>query len=119
MATSSGIHNQSGSSAHIHPFHTAGKSQQLQEASIEARIQRLGDEIESLNSDSRLVWLSSGPHVYNRDFDLTVKVEAIRWMLRIAGHMEESAREVMLLRVENSLRQLERTLESAEWSSAT
>lgn len=118
MATDFGIHNQS-DSASIHPFHTAGKHEQPQEAIIEARIQQLGDQIENLDSGSRLVWLKTGPHIYNADFDLSVKVEAIRWMLRIAKHMHDSAREVMLLRIQNSLHKLERALATTEWSNAT
>jgi hypothetical protein len=48
-----------------------------------------------------------------------VKVEAVRWMLRIAKHMQNSAREVMFLRIQNSLHKLEKALEAGEWSSAT
>ena len=118
MATNFGIHGQPDSTS-IHSFHTAGSNHHSQEAEIEARIQQLGDQIESLNSDSRLVWLKTGPHIYNPDFDLSVKVEAVRWMLRIARHMHDSARQVMLARIQNSLDQLERALESAEWASAT
>jgi len=36
----------------------------------------------------------------------------VRWMLRIAKHMSEPAREVVFLRIENSLRQLEAAVES-------
>lgn len=118
MATNLGIHNQS-ESASIHPFHKAGKERHSQEKVIEARIQRLDDQLETLHSDSRLVWLRTGPHIYNPEFDLSVKVEAIRWMLRIARHMQDSAREVMFLRIQNSLDQLERALESAAWESHT
>src|ERR1700733_10733146 len=107
MATDFGIHSPS-DSASIHPFHQAGSDQQPHEAAIEARIQQLGDQIQNLHSDSRLVWLNTGPHVYNADFDLSVKVEAVRWMLRIARHMQNSAREVMLLRLQNSLHMLEK-----------
>jgi hypothetical protein len=118
MATDFGIHNPS-DSASIHPFHSAGGDEQPREAAIEARIQQLGDQVQSLHSDSRLVWLNTGPHIYNADFDLSVKVEAVRWMLRIAKHMQHSAREVMFLRIQNSLYKLEKALEAAEWSSPT
>jgi hypothetical protein len=118
MATHFGIHNQSGS-ASIHPFHKPGEHEQPQEVVIEARIEQLGNQIENLDSDSRLIWLTTGPHIYNADFDLSVKVEAIRWMLRIAKHMHSSAREVMFLRIQNSLCKLEKALAAAELSSAT
>jgi hypothetical protein len=118
MATDFGIHSQS-DSASIHPFHKAGTNDEPQEAVIEARIQQLNDQIDDLDSGSRLIWLKTGPHIYNADFDLSVKVEAVRWMLRIARHMQNSAREVMFLRIQNSLNKLEKALASAEWSSAT
>jgi hypothetical protein len=118
MATDFSIHNQH-DGASIHSFHKAGNFQQSQEAEIEARIQQLDDQIGDLDSDSRLVWLKTGPHVYSPELDLSVKVEAIRWMLRIAKHMQDSAREVVFLRIENSLRQLERSLQVNDWSAVT
>jgi hypothetical protein len=110
-------HNQSGT-ATIHPFHKAG-TQQSGEAELETRIFYLSRQIDHLDSDSRLVWLKTGPHIYNAEFDLSVKIEAVRWMLRIAKNMHASARVTMFARIENSLDQLERALEQAEWSSAT
>jgi hypothetical protein len=118
MATNFSIHNQH-ESASVHPFYKAGNFQQSQEAEIEARIQQLGDQIGNLDLDSRLVWLKTGPHVYSPELDLSVKVEAIRWMLRIAKHMQDSAREVVFLRIENSLRQIERSLHASDWTTVT
>jgi hypothetical protein len=117
MATNYGIHTQHGSNP-IHSFHTAGKFQHS-ESQIEARIERLDDQIDTLDLDSRLVWLKSGPHVYSPEFDLSVKVEAIRWMLRIAKHMHESARQAVFTRVDNSLRQIELALEASQWANVT
>lgn len=118
MATNFETHTQS-EGASIHPFHKTGKNHYSQEAEIEARIRQLGDQIDTLHSDSRLVWLETGPHIYNPDFDLSVKVEAVRWMLRIAKHMRDSAREAMFARIRHSLDQLEKALESAAWASHT
>jgi hypothetical protein len=118
MATNFSIHNQH-DSASIHPFHKAGNFQQSQEVEIEARIRELDDQIGNLDLDSRLVWLKTGPHVYSPELDFSVKVEAIRWMLRIAKHMQDPAREVVFLRIENSLRQLERSLLGKDWSTVT
>jgi hypothetical protein len=118
MATNLGILNQH-DIATLHPFHTAGDGQQSQEAEIEARIEQLDNHIDTLGADTRVVLLTTGPHVYSTELDLSVKVEAVRWMLRIAKHMHESAREAVFLRIENSLRQLERTLEAGAWSSTT
>jgi hypothetical protein len=84
----------------------------FEEKEIEARIERLTERFKKTNAASNLVWLKSGPHIYNPTLDLSVKVEAIRWMLRIAKPMSEPAREVMLLRIENSMRKLEAAVES-------
>jgi hypothetical protein len=118
MAANFSIHNPH-ESAPIHPFPTAGGFQQSQEAEFEARIQQLDDQIGNLDLDSRLIWLNTGPHVYSPELDFTVKVQAVRWMLRIAKRMQDSAREVVYLRIENSLRQLERNLTASEWSTVT
>jgi hypothetical protein len=117
MATNYGIHTQHGNE-NFHPFHKAGKLDHS-ESQIEMRIERLDDQIENLDVESRLVWLKSGPHVYSPEFDLSVKVEAIRWMLRIAKHMNESARQAVFARVDRSLRQIELALEANQWASVT
>ncbi len=117
MATNYGIHTQHDSGS-IHPFYKAGKFQHS-ESQIEARIEQLHDQIENLEMDSRLVWLQSGPHVYSPEFDFSVKVEAIRWMLRIAKHMHDSARQAVFTRIDKSLHQIERALDANEWSSVT
>jgi len=78
---------------------------------VEARIQHVCDRHTNLNTSSHIVRLKTGTHTYNAELDLCVKVEAVRWMLRIAKHMSDPAREVVLLRIENSLRQLEAAVE--------
>jgi hypothetical protein len=88
-----------------------GKRPFLTEEEVEARLRRLCDRYKNLNAASHLVWLEKEPHVYDPNLDLHVKVEAVRWMLRIAKHMSEPAREVIFLRIENSLRQLEAAIE--------
>jgi len=112
------IHNHS-DSASIHPLHKAGTSRHAEEQIIEARIQILARQIEKLDSASRLVWLKTGPHIYDRDFDLSVKIEAVRWMLRIARNLTGSSRDMVMQRVEHSLDQLEMALDAPNWSSAT
>lgn len=79
---------------------------------FESRLERLTDRFNEMDTASHFVWLASGPHVFDPSLDLSVKVEAIRWMLRIAKHMNDQAREVVFLRIENSLRQLEAAIES-------
>jgi hypothetical protein len=79
---------------------------------FEARVQRVSDHYKNLNAAAHLVQLKGGQYVCDPQLDLHVKVEAVHWMLRIAKYMSESAREVVFLRVENSLRQLEAAVES-------
>ncbi len=118
METNFGFDTQS-SSATIHPIHKAGTDLQSPEAEFEARIRQLTKQIDRLGSESRLVWLKAGPHIYNAEFDLSVKIEAVRWMLRIARNMQPPAREAMFARIRSSVEQLEWTLEASEWSSTT
>lgn len=79
---------------------------------FESRLERLTDRFQEMNTASHYVWLADGPHVFDPSLDLSVKVEAIRWMLRIAKHMNDHAREAVFLRIEVSLRQLEAAIES-------
>jgi hypothetical protein len=90
---------------------------QLHAEEVEARIQRVCDRHKNLNAASHLVWLENGPHIDDPDLNLSVKVDAVRWMLRIAKHMSEPAREIVFLRIDNSLRQLEAAVESRALSA--
>jgi hypothetical protein len=99
-------------SASNYSFRAHDVNQSFQAEEFEARIQHVCDRYKNLKAASRLVYVKTGPHIYNPELDLCVKVEAVRWMLRIAKHMSEPAREVVLLRIENSLRQLEADVES-------
>jgi hypothetical protein len=79
---------------------------------FESRLERLTDRFQEMNTASHFVWLANGPHIFDPSLDLSVKVEAIRWMLRISRHVNDQAREVVFLRIEDSLRQLEAAIES-------
>jgi len=94
-----------------HQFRPLHEEMTFQADEVEARIQHVCDRHTKLNTASQLVRLKTGTHTYNPELDLCVKVEAVRWMLRIAKHMSDPAREVVLLRIENSLRQLEAAVE--------
>jgi len=118
MATDFSIHNHS-EIAPVHTLYTAGTSRDTQEKILEARIRHLAGYALTLQSDSRLVWLKTGPHIFNSDFDLSVKIEALRWMLRIAKHTQDSARDAIFDRLQNSIDQLEKSLEFSDWSSVT
>jgi hypothetical protein len=94
-----------------HPFRAVHEEMPFEADEVEARIQHVCDRHTNLNTSSHIVRLKTGTHTYNAELDLCVKVEAVRWMLRIAKHMSDPAREVVLLRIENSLRQLEAAVE--------
>jgi hypothetical protein len=99
-------------SASSHQFQVHTDESSFHADEFEARIQRVSDRYRNLNADAHLVQLKGGRYVCDPQLDLHVKVEAVHWMLRIAKYMNESAREVVFLRVENSLRQLEAAVES-------
>ena len=99
-------------SASNQQFGAPQEKMSFQAEEFESRLQNVCDRYENLNAPSHLVCLKSGPHVYDPHLDLHVKVEAVRWMLRIAKYMSEPAREVVFLRIENSLRQLEAAIQS-------
>jgi hypothetical protein len=86
--------------------------EQSRETEFEPRLERLIERFHEMHAASHFVWLADGPHVFDPSLDLSVKVEAIRWMLRVAKHMNDQAREVVFLRIEDSLRQLEEAIES-------
>jgi hypothetical protein len=117
MATIFSIDSHS-ESAPIHTLHTAGTSH-TQERILEARIQQLAEYALTLQVDSHLVWLKTGPHIFNSGLDLSVKIEALRWMLRIARHAHDSARAAIIERLQDSIDQLEKALEFSDWSSVT
>jgi hypothetical protein len=99
-------------SAPNHQFHEHADNGSFHTEDFEARIQRVSDHYRNLNAAAHLVQLKGGEYVCDPQLDLHVKVEAVHWMLRIAKYMSESAREVVFLRVENSLRQLEAAVET-------
>lgn len=88
------------------------KSFEIQAEEVESRLQRVCDRYKNLNAAPHFVWLEDGAHIYDPGLNLRVKVDAVRWMLRIAKHMSEAPREVVFSRIENSLRQLESAVES-------
>lgn len=95
-----------------HRLHVVPNEAHFDENDIEARIERLTKRFDKIGAASHLVWLQSGPHIFDPALDLSVKIESIRWMLRVAKPMTEPAREVMFLRIENSLRKLEAEVDS-------
>ncbi|HTR47413.1 MAG TPA: hypothetical protein VMM16_08525 [Verrucomicrobiae bacterium] len=79
---------------------------------FEARLQDIEQRLASLHADSSPVSLKSGPDTLNTALDLRVKIDAVRWMLRVAKHLAGSSRERVLQTVRASLDQLETTVEA-------
>jgi hypothetical protein len=86
-------------------------SQDFRLREFEARVQSLSDRLPSFGADVEVVWLKSGPHIFDPALDLRVKVDAVRWMLRVAKHSAGTAREQILMTVKNSLDQLEEAVD--------
>jgi hypothetical protein len=93
-------------------FEVVRKDSCLNTVEVEERLQQLNDRLQNVNAASYLIWLKSGVHRFDPVLDLRVKVEAVRWMLRIAKHLNDGARETVFLTVMNSLDQLEKAVES-------
>jgi hypothetical protein len=93
-------------------FDVARRNNGLNTLEVEERLQQLNDRLQNVNAASYLIWLKSGVHRFDPVLDLRVKVEAVRWMLRIAKHLNDGARETVCLTVMNSLDQLEKAVES-------
>lgn len=85
-------------------------SEDLHLQELEARLQGFSDRLPSFHADSE-VCLNSGPHIFDPVLDLRVKVDAVRWMLRVAKHMEGPAHERILTTARDSLDQLERAID--------
>jgi hypothetical protein len=85
------------------------RSEDMRLRELEARLHDLSGRLRSFQADVEVVQLKSGPHIFDPALDLRVKVDAVRWMLRVAKHAEGPALEQILLTVANSLDQLEKT----------
>ena len=93
-------------------FKVMRRNDYLNDVEVGERLQHLNDRLRNVNAASYLVWLKSGVHRFDPVLDLRVKVEAVRWMLRIAKHLNDGACEAIFLTVMNSLDQLEKAVES-------
>src|ERR1039458_1903452 len=88
------------------------RNERLHAAEVEERLQNLNKRLANGSAASHLVRLKSGVHRFDPVLDLRVKVEAVRWMLRIAKHLNDHARETVFFTVMNSLDQLAKAVES-------
>jgi hypothetical protein len=85
---------------------------------FEARLQDLNDRLHDMDATSRLVLLNGRLHVLDVVLDMRVKVEAVRWMLRVSKHLGDPARQQVLVAIENSVNKLETAFESEERGDA-
>ena len=93
-------------------FEAVQRNERLRAAEADDRLQNLNERLDNVNAASYLVRLKSGVHRFDPVLDLRIKVEAVRWMLRIAKHLNDHARETVFFTVMNSLDQLEKAVES-------
>jgi hypothetical protein len=89
------------------PEDRVSRAEDFHVGSLETRLQDLSERLPNFNGQPELVSLENGPHIFDPALDLRVKVEAVRWMLRVAKHVQDPARERILLTVNSSLDQLE------------
>lgn len=80
---------------------------------FQARLDELDDRLRNLNVESPLAWPKNGAQFFDAALDLRVKVDAVRWMLRVAKHLNGAARERVILTITNSLAQLAKAVEPA------
>ena len=78
---------------------------------LDARLQDLSGRFPGADAPSEVVCLNSHPHRSDSVSDLRVKMDAVRWMLRVAKHTEGQARERILVMINDSLDQLERVFD--------
>ena len=76
------------------------------------RIERLAGLVEGLRSAPYYVWLADQVHLCDAAGDLRVKVEALKWMFRIAKHMSGDARIMVMATVSKSVDDLEVAVEA-------
>ena len=76
------------------------------------RIERLSSLVEGLRSTPYYVWLADQVHLCDAAGDLRVKVEALKWMFRIAKHMSGDARIMVMATVSKSVDDLEVAVEA-------
>lgn len=79
---------------------------------LEARLQELSRRLSSWQANAEVVGPKNRPRSLDPTLDLRLKVDAVRWMLRVAKHTEGPAREQILMTATSSLDQLEKAVDS-------
>ncbi len=91
--------------AHLHRRH-------LRERNIEARLRDIENRVESLSTGAYPTWLTDTIRMCEVAEELRLKTEAANWMFQVAQRYSVRDREAILLAVEESLDDLEKTVES-------
>jgi len=93
--------------------HRIGQAPDFSLDALEARLQELENRVQELKAGSPLPWPASRSRIFDAALDLRVKVDAVRWMLRVSKHLDGPARERVILTIANSLAQLEKAMAPA------
>ena len=78
---------------------------------LEPRVEALTRQLEGMREAPSYVWVSEHDTVADPAEDLRVKVEALRWMMRIGKRLNGVARDMVMATVAKSLADLEGDLE--------
>lgn len=84
----------------------------LVENDLNLRLIELKNDVNELGSAPYRVWVEDSGRGSVRVGDLRVKVEAARWMLRIAKHLNGATRELVISTLQRSLDDLESVVAS-------
>ena len=84
----------------------------LVENDLNLRLIELRNDVNKLGTAPYRVWLGDSGRGSVRVGDLGVKVEAARWMLRIAKHLNGATRELVISTLQRSLDDLESVVAS-------
>jgi len=82
------------------------------EKDLNFRLNKISSLVDKLGTVPYYVWLEKTVQTCDRAQDLRVKVEAVRWMLRIAKHLNSVAREMVMSTIDKTLDDLERVVAS-------
>jgi hypothetical protein len=88
----------------------SARRQDFRSSALKARLQDVSERLPNLDVDPEFMPRESGVQAFGPAFDLCAKVDAVRWMLRVAKHVQDPARERILLRANSTLDQLERAV---------
>jgi len=79
---------------------------------LEPRIDGMAHAVDGLQAAPYQVLRAGGMRICDPVNDLRVKVEAVRWMLRIARHLNGAAREMVMATVGKSVEDVEFAIEA-------